>query len=186
MDFSEPIKKEVRTKADYKCCRCHKVGVEVHHIVPTKDSGTNDIDNAAPLCPNCHADFGDNVEKRKIIREMRDAWYKRVEEMYQPQGAPTETLEELNKNLINFKKGLSDIEEFRTEFRTGVDKLVNYWALNLTPSGSNATNAITGIIDIIGSTTGPAPTYGIVYCSKCGTGVGIGNNFCPNCGNKMR
>ena len=32
-------------------------------------------DNAAPLCPSCHGDFGGNPEKRSRIREMRDRWY---------------------------------------------------------------------------------------------------------------
>ena len=81
-DFPEKLKKMVRKKADFKCCRCHRVSVEVHHIIPQKDDGPDDFDNAAPLCPNCHASFGDNPVKRKEIREMRDHWYQRVEEMY--------------------------------------------------------------------------------------------------------
>lgn len=186
MAFPEPIKKEVRKKADHRCCRCHNFGIEVHHILTEKDGGADDIDNAAPLCPSCHADFGNNPEKQKMIREMRNDWYERVKEMYQAQGAPTETLEELNKNLINFKKGFSDFEEFRGEFRAGLDKLVTYWTINLTPSASNAVTAVTGMINTITSTTGPEQAYGMVYCSKCGTGVGIDSNFCPNCGNKVR
>jgi len=63
-DFSESVKKEVREKAAFRCCRCHSIGVEVHHIIPKKDGGTADIDNEAPLCPNCHDWFGDNPKKR--------------------------------------------------------------------------------------------------------------------------
>jgi hypothetical protein len=34
------------------CKHLHKV--QVHHIVPREDGGTDDIENAIPLCPNCH------------------------------------------------------------------------------------------------------------------------------------
>ena len=80
-DFSEKIKKKVREKANFRCCRCQKISIEVHHIIPQKDGGGDDFDNAAPLCANCHADFGDNPRKRKEIRAMRDWWYKKCEEM---------------------------------------------------------------------------------------------------------
>ena len=29
--------------------------LEVHHIVPLKDGGINELENLALLCPNCHA-----------------------------------------------------------------------------------------------------------------------------------
>src|SRR5437016_1760860 len=42
---------------------------------PQAQGGSDDIDNAAPLCQNCHARFGANPEKRTEIRLMRDWWY---------------------------------------------------------------------------------------------------------------
>jgi len=80
--FPESIKKLVKAKAHFQCCRCRNIGVEVHHIIPQKDGGPNNFDNAAPLCKNCHTDFGDNPMKRKEIKEMRDWWYKKCDEMY--------------------------------------------------------------------------------------------------------
>ena len=68
--------------AAFRCCRCQVIGIEVHHIIPEKDDGCDDIDNAAPLCAKCHADFGDNPLKRKEIRQMRDWWYKKAAETY--------------------------------------------------------------------------------------------------------
>ena len=38
-----------------RCCICgerHKL--QLHHIKPKDDGGTDNIDNAIPLCPNCH------------------------------------------------------------------------------------------------------------------------------------
>ncbi len=82
MDFSEKTKLEVKHKAMFQCCRCKVCGVDIHNITPIKDGGTKDISNAAPLCQNCHDQLGDNPSKRKEIKQMRDHWYKIVENMY--------------------------------------------------------------------------------------------------------
>ena len=108
MGFSETIKKEVREKAAFRCCRCQTIGVEVHHIIPREYGGNDDIENAAPLCPNCHDNFGPNPEKRKAITEMRDWWYKKAKTMFAQPIIPQTMIEELNDNLIKSMKGLSD------------------------------------------------------------------------------
>ena len=37
------------------CCICHTLhDVATHHIIPIKNGGSNAIDNAILLCPNCH------------------------------------------------------------------------------------------------------------------------------------
>ena len=58
-----PFDKSVRTKAllwcDRHCCLCKKpcgVNIEVHHIVPEGEGGSDDIDNAIPLCFDCHSE----------------------------------------------------------------------------------------------------------------------------------
>jgi hypothetical protein len=80
MPFTEKTKLKVRKKAAFQCCRCKGIGVEIHHIVPESDGGDDSINNAAPLCAKCHADFGDNIKKRKEIRQMRDWWYEKASE----------------------------------------------------------------------------------------------------------
>jgi anti-anti-sigma factor len=75
MPFSEIVKLEVKKRAAFRCCRCEQIGIDVHHIMPEKDGGSDDVDNAAPLCQSCHDQFGDNPLKRKEIRQMRDWWY---------------------------------------------------------------------------------------------------------------
>jgi len=57
-----PFDKKERTKAllwsDRHCCLCKKacgVNIEVHHLVPESDDGRNDLDNAIPLCFDCHS-----------------------------------------------------------------------------------------------------------------------------------
>ena len=58
-----PFDTRVRTKAllwcDRHCCLCKKacgVNIEVHHLVPESEGGGNDIDNAIPLCFDCHSE----------------------------------------------------------------------------------------------------------------------------------
>lgn len=76
MAFSEQLKLEVKKKSHFRCCLCEKkLPLEIHHIIPQAEGGPDEIDNAAPLCNNCHDAWGDNPIKRKWIRETRDHWY---------------------------------------------------------------------------------------------------------------
>ena len=49
MAFTEKLKIEVRKKAAFRCCRCHEIGVDIHHIIPQTEGGPDAIGNAAPL-----------------------------------------------------------------------------------------------------------------------------------------
>jgi hypothetical protein len=75
MAFLEPLKTEIRRQCDMRCCVCHAIGVEIHHIVPENDGGADTAENATPLCPTCHETYGANPTKRKFIREAKDSWY---------------------------------------------------------------------------------------------------------------
>ena len=83
MSFPAQVAKRVRKRAHFQCCLCKSVGVDIHHIVPKSQGGTDDIENAAPLCPSCHEIYGDNPSKRKMVREARDAWYEICDSRYQ-------------------------------------------------------------------------------------------------------
>lgn len=108
MGFSEPLKKEVRQKAGYRCCWCQMVGdIQVHHIIPEKDGGPDTIDNAAPLCPSCHSVLGSNPEKRKTMKERRDWLYEGVARMYPDHPDP---------NLEKLSGLLASIQEKQGEF----------------------------------------------------------------------
>lgn len=83
MPFPEPLKREVRRRAAFRCCACDKrsMVLEIHHIRPEADGGEDHIDNAAPLCPTCHRLYGDNPRMRTRLREMRDCLYESVEQI---------------------------------------------------------------------------------------------------------
>jgi hypothetical protein len=84
MSFQEKVEIEVKELAAFRCCKCQSIGVEVHHIIPGKEGGSKDIDNAVPLCAKCHADFADIPQKREEIQQMRDWRYKTAAEMFSP------------------------------------------------------------------------------------------------------
>ena len=75
MAFPERVKLEAKRRANFSCVICKKPFVDVHHIIPQSDGGSDTIENAAPLCGSCHDLFGGNPDKRKQIREMRDLWW---------------------------------------------------------------------------------------------------------------
>lgn len=84
MSFLASVKAEVRKRAWFACCLCKKISLalEVHHIIPLSDGGTDVEDNAAPLCASCHRSFGGNRELQSRIREMRDDWYEKCQEIF--------------------------------------------------------------------------------------------------------
>jgi hypothetical protein len=61
MPFQEDTKNKVLLWSDRHCCLCKKpcgVNIEVNHIISEADGGTDDLDNAIPLCYDCHGLVG--------------------------------------------------------------------------------------------------------------------------------
>ncbi len=48
MPFSEKTKTEAKKKAHFRCVICYDPFVQVPHIVPQAEGGSDEIDNAAP------------------------------------------------------------------------------------------------------------------------------------------
>jgi hypothetical protein len=87
------------------------VAHDVHHILPESQGGLSEIDNAAPLCQNCHDQFGANPEKRKFVTEMRDWWYEVCDKKYGAQGFE-ETIARLDKlvqMVADIQKGQEEL-----------------------------------------------------------------------------
>lgn len=109
MPFSDSVREKVLKMALYHCCVCQKAGlsIEVHHIVPQAHGGDDSDDNAAPLCPTCHADYGDNPVKRKAIMKRRDFWYKLCRKREEPRMQWVKMADTLEK--IATKEDLSNL-----------------------------------------------------------------------------
>lgn len=57
MPFGDEVRNTVLLWADRHCCLCKKtcgINIVVHHLVPEAQNGGDDIDNAIPLCFECH------------------------------------------------------------------------------------------------------------------------------------
>ena len=107
MSFSEKVKNEVKKKSCFRCVICHKPFVEIHHIVPQAEGGSDEPENAAPLCAGCHDLYGGNKEKRKQLIQMRDHWYELIEKRNKGELflEPIET--DLNAHNILKRKGIA-------------------------------------------------------------------------------
>ncbi len=179
MPFTESIKLEVKKKAMFRCCRCQNIGIDIHHIVPENDGGSSEIENAAPLCPNCHDQFGDNPQKRKELTQMRDNWYEKVEQQY-PLNNPVsiQVLDSINtklENIHNDQKEIGKLKQILME--------VAQLRIDSITSGS-ASVVASNIVDFASGTKLSEDVYSNFKCHKCGQQLGllIGTNKCPECG----
>lgn len=205
MSFSEKIKKEVKEKSAFRCCRCQDIGIDIHHIVPEKDGGNDDFSNAAPLCQNCHDQFGDNESKRKEIIQMRDWWYGQCEKLYSKQDTTLFSL--IDKKLEEIKNGqAAGVDELKEVLKKISDKAIN----NISAKTANtaASAIINGTYSTLPIIVNPEPIdhpsalgpsllgEKIHFCSHCGFGYKVSNNFfyssyygqpysitCPKCNN---
>lgn len=111
MAFTETLKSEVRKKSHMCCCLCKALGVEVHHIVPQSEGGSDEKDNAAPLCPSCHEIYGANPLKRKFIKEARDSWYEICEKRYASDEDKIDEIKDIVRNTVSRE----DLDSFKEE-----------------------------------------------------------------------
>lgn len=142
MPFSEKIKLEVKKKSAFRCCRCQKIGVEIHHIVPQKDGGTDGVENAAPLCANCHSDYGDNPQKRKELNQMRDWWFEKAEAMH----APSPDLDSLEEKIDALVLAVEDKKDEIETLKATLKEYISLKIDSITPDTSQATS--TGIVNL--------------------------------------
>jgi len=69
MPFDNDVRMKALLWADRHCCLCKKpcgANIEVHHLVPESDGGGSDIDNAIPLCFDCHGHVHHYSERHPV------------------------------------------------------------------------------------------------------------------------
>ena len=196
--FPPNIIEEVRRRAAFRCCKCQKIGIHVHHIILLSEGGSDSIDNAAPLCPNCHSEIGHDPAKRNQIIQMRDWWYTVAANKYPTNTQYLQRLDQIDSKIDQIR---NDYQIGQSEWKTGMDELKttvfnnvkdyinNIWD-NLNPENISA--GVSGIInsfdDLTTGTRLGTLTYANLWCRNCNTYVGlaIGTDKCPNCGNPIR
>jgi hypothetical protein len=60
MAFSRDEVSQLLSQCHRRCCICHRfcgVKMETDHIIPSDEGGADDIDNAIPVCFECHAEI---------------------------------------------------------------------------------------------------------------------------------
>lgn len=60
-NFKEEVKLRCLLWSNRHCCLCGKAcgtNIEIAHIIPKGGNGSENIDNAIPLCFNCHSEIG--------------------------------------------------------------------------------------------------------------------------------
>lgn len=123
MAFKQEEIEQLLAETGRRCCLCgmlHKI--QVHHIVSRDDGGTDDIDNAIPLCPNCHDEVHGRYISGKTTRiytpnELK-LHRKRTIELVRKEGCWTPGNAEWNqdKDMILFYVQCLDRPAFRTHF----------------------------------------------------------------------
>jgi hypothetical protein len=191
MAFSEQTKSDVKRKAHYRCCICRNYFVEVHHIIPMKDGGRDDADNAAPLCPTCHKNFGDNAEKRKAIKEMRNFWYElceksetqpdvsqfseKVDRLYDEFQNVKSNQEEANKILQGLSQDFSEFYRRQADQFTQVNSMEELIKISSTTASSLSVPH-----------HGPEP-FKYKACPNCGNVTMFESaQYCSMCGTKIQ
>jgi len=84
--FPSQIREQALVLAARHCCVCRRykgLGVEVHHIKPKAEGGSDLLDNAIVLCFDCHMNAGHynpqhpkgTKYSRSELQKQREAWY---------------------------------------------------------------------------------------------------------------
>lgn len=70
-DLSTRTIGKIVKRGNIKCMMCNwdKTSLDIHHIIPKKNNGTNEDDNLICLCPNCHRMAH---EKKYTIEELNN------------------------------------------------------------------------------------------------------------------
>jgi hypothetical protein len=87
MGFNRDEANKLLVACHRRCCVCHRfcgIKIELHHIQPTENGGYDSIENAIPLCFECHAEvqlYNDaHPRGRKFrpneLREHKEQWLK--------------------------------------------------------------------------------------------------------------
>ncbi len=123
MAFNQKQADELLAATGRRCCICGSLhNVQLHHIIPIEEGGTDGIDNAIPLCPNCHDEVHGRYASGRTTRaytgnELKLHRQRTIDLVNKERTwAPGNLLWEEDKNLILFYAQCLDRPAFRTHF----------------------------------------------------------------------
>lgn len=85
MGFPQEKVSELLAQCHRRCCICHRfcgVKMETDHIVPQAEGGADDIENAIPVCFECHAEIHSYNDKHPRGRKFRSEELRRHKEQW--------------------------------------------------------------------------------------------------------
>jgi hypothetical protein len=158
--------------------------LDVHHIEPEADGGPDVIENAAPVCNNCHRLYGHDSAKRKELRAIRDWWWERCARIDDAQ--MSRAGERLDQMFQAYQKSHA-----REQARL-LEEMKTFIATELREQAAKVSSVDT-ITDLIQASTrsssygegpyGAGPYGGVVTkCTTCGAEKRSITAMCPRCG----
>ena len=129
MPFSPKVQEDALVACGRFCCICHRFAgtkIEIHHIIQKADGGSDDFDNAIPLCLDCHADMGRSdvhhpgrkAYTASELKRHRDNWYKRVADNAPVQ--PDEDAEEFRRRYKKLRNEANRVLTFYANVYTNI------------------------------------------------------------------
>jgi hypothetical protein len=123
MAFSQSLIDDLLARTGRMCAVCQRRhGVQVHHIVPVSEGGSDDPGNAIPLCPNCHSEVHASYAAGRTTRLYTEAELRghleRTIALARSQEHLARGNDDWNRDveLIRFYRGCLDRPAFRMHF----------------------------------------------------------------------
>ena len=173
----ETNKKQVLLQSKRHCALCerHKgVKIEIHHIHPRNQGGSDDLDNLIPLCFDCHQEVGSynsahpkgNKYSEEELKARRDDIYRKVSEGLLPIHEHTSdtSIPQDYERRLNIEKDFHhiymiileyDLHTPSTAFFMEVDRLTDKYTADSFFSHSHLLETLGSLGDILAIETSP-------------------------------
>lgn len=69
LDVSKRTVMKILRRANIGCsiCQWNAASCDIHHIIPKREGGTNDMSNLIVICPNCHRMAHEKIYSRELL-----------------------------------------------------------------------------------------------------------------------
>jgi hypothetical protein len=123
MDFPRSVIDRILVDTGRRCCLCGTMHrIQVHHLQPVSQGGSNDYENAITLCPNCHDEVHrgyspGSTMRSYTVRELKKHRERTIDTIRKATSwSPGSAEWERDKELILFFAQCLDRPAFHTPF----------------------------------------------------------------------